>query len=99
MIGKEATLKDIVLEEQAVPLDPLWCEEQLPDEEEEVEVEQVPAPNPFRVTALCGRCGRAVRLVVLATAPGVRGLEELLWRDLRILCPPCGSAVRYQHGG
>ncbi|AEM05817.1 E7 [Peromyscus papillomavirus 1] len=98
MIGPEATLRDIVLEESPPETVSLYCDETLSEEEEEEEAESI---SPYRVYAPCYRCDRSVRLVVSATENGIRGLEKLLLGDVSIVCPSCAVCVRPtgHHGG
>ncbi|ASH99063.1 E7 [Ailuropoda melanoleuca papillomavirus 4] len=92
MIGKEASLKDIVLEEQPNPVDDLWCDEELPPEEAE-------PLAPYRVQAPCGHCDRCLQIVVFGTRTSIRALQVLLQDDLAICCRDCAYSRRYHHGG
>nr|UJP71353.1 E7 protein [human papillomavirus 115] len=99
MIGKEATIHDIVLEdlsELVQPID-LHCNEELPDEQEEEE-ELAPDRTPFKVIVYCGgSCGTKLRIFLLSTTYGIRLLEDLLLNELALLCPQCRDRIR--HGG
>ncbi|AEO16196.1 E7 [Canis familiaris papillomavirus 8] len=104
MIGKDATLRDIVLEEeQPCPVDDLYCDEELPPEEEEEAERELQSFAPYRIQAHCGHCERPIRLVVLSTRDGIISLEELLTSCLDLCCPDCASRRwrfgRAQHGG
>ncbi|AFU07676.1 E7 [Canis familiaris papillomavirus 14] len=104
MIGKGATLRDIVLEDQPCPVDDLYCDEELPADSEEEEAEQeTQYLAPYRIQAHCGNCERAIRLVVLSTQAGIRSLERLLLTCLDLCCPDCASRRwsfgRTEHGG
>ena len=103
MIGKGATLKDIVLEEQPCPYDELYCDEELPPEDEEEAEQETQDIAPYRIQTLCGHCDRGIRLVVLSTPHGIRTLEDLLLSCIGVCCPECASRRwrfgRVQHGG
>lgn len=102
MIGKEVTVQDFVLELSAIqpevlPVD-LLCEEELPNEqetEEELDIER----TVFKIVAPCGCscCQVKLRLFVNATDSGIRTFQELLLRDLQLLCPECRGNCK--HGG
>ncbi|AJP70542.1 E7 [Canis familiaris papillomavirus 16] len=98
MIGKDATLKDIVLEEQPTPVDELWCDEELAqsDEEEESGSQQT---KPFKIQTYCGNCNRGIRIVVLCTSEGIRTLQGLLCCNTSLCCPGCAASYRFEHGG
>ncbi|ADQ39300.1 E7 [Macaca fascicularis papillomavirus 2] len=92
MIGKEPTIRDIVLElEDAVqPID-LHCNEEVLEEQ----VEEEPEKNPFKVLVSCGGgCGSKLRLFVTATAYGIRTFQHVLLSELSILCPECRETTR-----
>ncbi|ADZ74261.1 E7 [Zalophus californianus papillomavirus 1] len=93
MIGKEATLKDIVLEEQPTVADELWCDEELPPEEAEPD-----RRAPYKVHAYCGYCKRGVRLVIYSDTDSVQKLHRLLLGPFDIVCPPCAVRCRYNNG-
>ncbi|ANW12190.1 E7 [Canis familiaris papillomavirus 18] len=100
MIGKDATLRDIVLEEQPTPVDNLWCDEELAqsdDEEEEALTNQ--NLRPFRIQTSCGTCERGIKIVVLCTQEGIHCLETLLCRNTSLCCPTCAASFRFDHGG
>ncbi|AEP82735.1 E7 [Canis familiaris papillomavirus 9] len=100
MIGKDATLRDIVLEEQPTPLDNLWCDEELaPSDDEEEESPPNQNLKPFRIQTYCGTCGRGIRIVVLCTQDGIHSLESLLCRNTSLCCPTCAATYRFEHGG
>lgn len=101
MIGKEVTVQDIVLElsevqPEVLPVD-LFCEEELPNEdtEEELDTERI----VFKVTASCGcsHCEVKLRVFVQATEFGIRAFQQLLTGDLQLLCPECRGNCK--HGG
>ena len=101
MIGKEVTVQDIVLElsevqPEVLPVD-LFCEEELPNEEteEELDTERI----VFKVTAPCGcsNCAVKLRIFVHATEFGIRAFQQLLTGDLQLLCPECRGNCK--HGG
>lgn len=101
MIGKEVTVQDIVLElsevqPEVLPVD-LFCEEELPNEEteEELDTERI----VFKVTAPCGcsNCEVKLRIFVHATEFGIRAFQQLLTGDLQLLCPECRGNCK--HGG
>lgn len=95
MIGKEVTLRDIVLEfTEPQPVD-LHCEEELPEQDTEVEPER----TAYKIILRCGGgCGTKLRLFVAATQVGIRGLQDLLLEEVVILCPDCRNSD-LQHGG
>ncbi|ABU86869.1 transforming protein [Canis familiaris papillomavirus 4] len=99
MIGKDATLKDIVLEEQPTPVDDLWCDEELTLSDEEEEPALNPNFKPFRIQTSCGTCDRGIRIVVLCTTEGIHALETLLCRNTSLCCPNCAATYRFEHGG
>nr|WJJ59261.1 MAG: E7 protein [Hydrurga leptonyx papillomavirus 2] len=93
MIGKEPSLKDIVLEEVPCPVD-LRCYEEV----EEAERERVdPDQNvqPYNVLLTCGHCDHPVRIVVLATHKQIRDLQRLLLEGLALTCPICVRQRQY----
>lgn len=102
MIGKEVTVQDFVLElseiqPEVLPVD-LLCEEELPNEqetEEELDIER----TVFKIVAPCGCscCQVKLRLFVNATDSGIKTFQELLFRDLQLLCPECRGNCK--HGG
>ena len=99
MIGKEVTLQDIVLElnelqPEVQPVD-LFCEEELPTEQDTAEEE--PEKVPFKVVAPCGCCGARLRLFLFATNLGIHTFETLLLEEVSLLCPTCRESI--QHGG
>lgn len=96
MIGKEVTLQDIVLE--LTPPEPvaLNCEEELPTEQD---TEEEPARTAFKIIVFCGGgCGSRLRIFVAATEFGVRCFQQLLVKELDLLCPNCRNSD-LQHGG
>lgn len=102
MIGKEVTVRDIVLElsevqPEVLPVD-LFCDEELPNEqqaEEELDIDRV----VFKVIAPCGCscCEVKLRIFVNATNRGIKTFQELLTGDLQLLCPECRGNCK--HGG
>nr|AAQ95178.1 putative transforming protein E7 [human papillomavirus 71]AAQ95185.1 putative transforming protein E7 [human papillomavirus 71]AAQ95199.1 putative transforming protein E7 [human papillomavirus 71]QIT07802.1 early protein E7 [human papillomavirus 71] len=93
MRGQQCTLKDIVLQLQPEVVD-LYCHEQFASSDEEdnrVDGEQPtePAQQAYRVVSYCGRCCRAVRLVVESDEADIRALQQLLLGTLTIVCPIC----------
>ena len=100
MIGKEVTVQDVVLElseiqPEVLPVD-LFCEEELPNEqEEELDIQK----TVFKIIAPCGCscCEVNLRIFVNATDVGIRTLQELLTSDLQLLCPECRGNCK--HGG
>ncbi|ABM67066.1 E7 [Macaca fascicularis papillomavirus 1] len=97
MIGKEVTLQDIVLELKPQVEPDLFCDEELPGEEEEEE--EPVTRNPFKVLTSCGGCETKLRLFVVATESGIREFQELLFGDLILLCPECRRAHLQPNGG
>ena len=99
MIGKEATLPDIVLQEEfGQPID-LQCYENLTAEvpaEQELEAEEELIQGiPYKVIATCGGgCGARLRVFVLATDAAIRSFQELLLEELQFLCPQCREEIR-----
>lgn len=96
MIGKQATLRDIVLEELVQPID-LHCHEELPDLPEDIEasvVEEEPVYTPYKIIVLCGGCEVRLKLYVWATDAGIRNLQDCLLGDVRLLCPTCREDIR-----
>lgn len=94
MRGNQVTLKDIVLERSEPPVD-LYCEEELPTEQDTAEEE--PEKVPFKVVAPCGCCGARLRLFLCATNLGIHTFETLLLEEVSLLCPTCRESI--QHGG
>lgn len=94
MIGKEVTLRDIVLElTEPQPVD-LHCEEELPEQDTEVEPER----TSYKIILRCGGgCGTRLRIFVAATHSGITSLQELLLEEVVLLCPDCRNSD--QHGG
>ncbi|AKP16348.1 E7 [Human papillomavirus 202] len=96
MMGNAPTLKDIELGadfgELILPSH-LLCEESLsPDDSPEEAL-----LSPYRVDSLCNACTSRVRLCVVATAEAIQFLEQLLFRDLSIVCPRCSRDI-LRHG-
>ncbi|AUT11924.1 E7 [Leptonychotes weddellii papillomavirus 4] len=85
MIGKEPTLRDIVLEETPCPAD-LYCNERIEEAEQNISEGNHDA---FKVLVTCGHCDRPVRLVILASRDQVRVLHRLLLEGLCFVCPYC----------
>lgn len=91
MIGKQATIPDVVLELQELvqPTD-LHCYEELT--EETAEEEQ--CLTPYKITVACS-CGTRLRLFVLATDLGIRAQQELLLTEVQLVCPECREKLRH----
>ena len=100
MIGKQATIPDIVLQELVQPID-LYChEEELPElpelpDEEEVEKEEESEYIPYKIIVSCGGCEVRLRMYVLATNIGIRAQQELLLGEVKFLCPDCRDSIRH----
>lgn len=92
MIGKEATIPEIVLELQELvqPTD-LHCYEELSEEETEEE----PRLIPYKIVAPCCFCDSKLRLIVVATPFGIRSQEELLFEEVKLVCPGCRDKLRH----
>lgn len=94
MIGKQATLCDIVLEELVLPID-LHCHEELPELPEELEeVEEEPEYTPYKIIVYCGGCDTKLKLHVLATLSGIRDFQASLLGPVKLLCPTCREEIR-----
>ena len=96
MIGKQATLCDIVLEELVLPID-LHCNEELPDLPEEVQesvAEEEPVYTPYKIVVFCGGCDAKLKLYVLATDTSIRDFQTLLLGELKLVCPSCREEIR-----
>lgn len=93
MIGKEATIPEIVLELQDLvqPTADLHCYEELSEEETEEERPHI----PYKIVAPCCFCGSKLRLIVVATALGIRSQEELLLGEVQLVCPNCRGKLRH----
>lgn len=87
-MGKEATLKDVLLELTDIEID-LQCHEKLDDEPEEAEVGLL--EEPYKIVTVCYQCNRDIRLCVVASTPGIRGLQELLFGSVTLVCPLCAK--------
>ena len=101
MIGKEVTLQEIVLElselqPEVQPVD-LFCEEELPTEQQETEEEPAIERSAYKVVVLCGCCKVKLRIFVKATQFGIRTLQDILTEELQLLCPECRGNCN--HGG
>lgn len=93
MKGSQPTISDIELDLQDIvcPVS-LECDEVLSPEEAD-------PVNPYRVEATCYNCEKELRLFVVTTTTGIRGLQRLLIDNLTLLCPPCSRLVfRSRHG-
>ena len=96
MIGKQATLCDIVLEELVLPID-LHCHEELPElpeESEESVVEEEPEYTPYKIVVYCGGCDTKLKLYILATLSGIRDFQTSLLGPVKLLCPTCREEIR-----
>ena len=101
MIGKEVTLQDIVLElnelqPEVQPVD-LFCEEELPNEQQEREEEPQIERASYKVVAPCGCCKVKLRIFISATDFVIRSFQQLLIDELQLLCPDCRGNCK--HGG
>lgn len=101
MIGKEVTLQDIVLElsellPEVQPVD-LFCEEELPNELQEAEVELHIERTAYKVVVPCGCCKVKLRIFITATEFALRTFQNLLFEQLQLLCPECRGNCN--HGG
>ncbi|ATQ38339.1 E7 [Gammapapillomavirus 11] len=94
MMGKNATLQDINLEELVLPAN-LICEESLsPDD---VPEEESAVLSPYRVDTECYTCNRRIRLSVVASTAAIFLFEQLLLQDLNVVCPGC-SRQNFNYG-
>lgn len=93
MIGKQATLRDIVLEELVQPID-LHCHEELFEEVEEAVVEEEPEYTPYKIIVFCGGCDTKLKLYVLATDSGIRVFQTALLDNVKLVCPTCREEIR-----
>lgn len=93
MIGKQATLRDIVLEELVQPID-LHCHEELTEEVEEAVVEEEPDYSPYKIIVFCGGCDTKLKLYVLATDFGIRSFQASLLDNVKLVCPTCREDIR-----
>lgn len=93
MIGKQATLRDIVLEELVQPID-LHCHEELLEEVEEAVIEEEPEYTPYKIIVNCGGCDTKLKLFVLATNFGIRAFQAALLENVRLVCPSCREDIR-----
>lgn len=97
MQGKAPTIEDIELDlNDAVLPANLLCNENLSIEE--AVQSQSPPVEPYKVQATCYACGTVLRLFVVSSSECIRGLEELLFRDLNLLCAACGRQTFQSHG-
>uniref|UniRef100_A0AAU7E3Q7 Protein E7 n=1 Tax=Mops bat papillomavirus TaxID=3141892 RepID=A0AAU7E3Q7_9PAPI len=87
MIGKQATLQEIVLQEPPPEPVSLNCHETLDEEE--------PNTLPYKIAVQCYFCLRVPRIVVHCTPGGIRALQDLLLRDLHVVCTKCALDRRY----
>lgn len=94
MIGKQATLRDIVLEELVQPID-LHCHEELLEEVEEAVVEEEPIYTPYKIIVFCGGCDTRLKLYVLATDCGIRAFQASLLETVKLVCPTCREDIRH----
>uniref|UniRef100_A0AAU7E2C1 Protein E7 n=1 Tax=Mops bat papillomavirus TaxID=3141892 RepID=A0AAU7E2C1_9PAPI len=86
MIGKQATLQEIVLQEQPEPVS-LNCHESLDEEELNT--------LPYKIDLHCLFCLRVLRIAVHCTSGGIRALQTLLLQDLHVVCTKCAKDRRY----
>ncbi|AAO15008.1 E7 [Human papillomavirus type 92] len=87
MIGKQATIPDIVLDLQDLvqPID-LHCDEDLSENQEE---EPAPQRIDYKIVSSCGGCGIKLRIFASCTQFGIRTLQDLLLEEIALLCPDC----------
>lgn len=87
MIGKQATIPDIMLDLQDLvqPID-LHCDEELSENQEE---EPVPQRIDYKIVSSCGGCGIKLRIFATCTQFGIRTLQDLLLEEIALLCPDC----------
>lgn len=86
MIGKQTTLRDIVLEERPEPVS-LICHETLDEEELSL--------RPYKFSVNCFYCPRELRIVVQSTPGGSLTLQDLLLHDLTFVCVGCAREHHY----
>lgn len=97
MMGKQCTLNDIVLQENVEDLvlpAPLLCGESSLSIDDTPEEESL---SPYRVDSYCYYCNCGVRLSVVASDGAIFLLQQLLLKDLTIVCPSC-TRQNLQHG-
>lgn len=96
MRGNAPTIRDVdlELEDLVLPVN-LLSNETL---EESLSPDDVPEEEPqalFNIDACCGTCSARVRVVVQATASGIRHLEILLLSDVSLVCVRCARNQRH----
>lgn len=88
MIGKQATIPEIVLDLQELvqPID-LHCDEEL--SENQLEEEPTPQRIDYKIVSSCGGCGTKLRIFASCTQFGIRTLQDLLLEEVALLCSNC----------
>nr|AYD41497.1 MAG: E7 protein [Human papillomavirus] len=87
MRGEKATIPDIELSELVLPANLVSDESLSPDATAEEE------PCPYRIDSHCHSCGSRIRVTLVATEFGIRCFEQLLFRELCLLCPTCSRQL------
>lgn len=93
MIGNAPSISDIVLTELPPDAVDLYCDEEMPPEEEEPEARDV-----YQVAADCGICDRRVRFVCLAFSEDIHNFHQQLF-SVSFVCLSCVKALKLNHGG
>lgn len=89
MRGEAPSIPDIELEfHDLVTTADLHCNETLSPDDEALSPEP---PSPYKVVCTCFNCGIQLRVFVVASRGGIRGLQHLLLEDLSLLCVTCGK--------
>lgn len=87
MRGDRATIPDIELEHLVLPANLVSDESLSPDATAEEEL------SPYRIDSVCHTCECRVRITVAATEFGVRCMQQLLLKELSLLCPSCSRQL------
>jgi hypothetical protein len=87
MRGDRPTIPDIELSELVIPANLLSDESLSPDATPEEEF------CPYRIDSACNYCNSRIRLTVAATEFGIRCIEQLLLKELSLLCPTCSRQL------
>nr|QCQ84388.1 E7 [Human papillomavirus] len=87
MRGERATIPDIELSELVLPVNLLSDESLSPDATAEEEL------CPYRIDSLCNNCNSRIRVTVTATEFGIRCFQQLLLKELSLLCPTCSRQL------